>query len=94
MPLPSKTVAGPLRHLPRQRLYITGPQYYYPGGLEEFGMMKAVAEYYGFEVINNASAGKGGFPSCPPPPGRDHLDTCDIVVADVSFSAAVNRKAR
>jgi nucleoside 2-deoxyribosyltransferase len=83
--LPNKTTAGPLRHIKRQRLYITGPQYYYAGGFEELKMMKAAAEYYGFEAINDFAAGEGRFPSCPPPPGRDHLDICDIVVADVSF---------
>ena len=37
------------------KLYITGPQKYFPNGLAELKMYKAVAEYYGFEVVNDFS---------------------------------------
>ena len=68
----------------KQRLYLTGPQRYYPDGLSELLMMKHIAEYYGFEVVNDFSSIKPGLPDYDRI-GRDHLDNCDIVVGDVNF---------
>ncbi|MCQ4949184.1 nucleoside 2-deoxyribosyltransferase [Bittarella massiliensis (ex Durand et al. 2017)] len=75
----------------RPRLYITGPQCFYPGGEHQLLTMKYLAEEYGFEVTNIKE--KMGFDDCDPATGRqplrkltpDYLDDCDIVVGDVNF---------
>ncbi len=65
------------------RMFITGPQKYYPNGLKELKMMKAYAEMYGFEVINDFSYIENGFRDYEHI-DRNFLDDCDVVVADVN----------
>ena len=65
------------------KLYITGPQKYFPNGLAELKMYKAVAEYYGFEVVNDFSYVEKGLEEYEPI-DRTFLDDCDIVIADVN----------
>ena len=65
------------------KLYITGPQKYFPNGPAEMRMYKAVAEYYGFEVINDLSYLENGLVEYEPI-DRSFLDDCDIVIADVN----------
>lgn len=65
------------------KLYITGPQKYYPNGLAELKMCKAFAEYHGFEVINDFSYLENGLKEYEPI-DRSFLDDCDIVIADVN----------
>jgi nucleoside 2-deoxyribosyltransferase len=74
------------------RVYITGPQQYYPNGWEELKMMQAVAERYGFVVANDFSAPPGEHSRrpgqrqiCQRQTCREFLDDCDIVIADVNF---------
>jgi nucleoside 2-deoxyribosyltransferase len=68
----------------KYRLYISGPQRYYPNGLQELIMMKCLAEYYGFEVVNDFSTIKPGLTDYEHI-DRIHLDNCDIIVGDVNF---------
>ncbi|MGV8026193.1 MAG: nucleoside 2-deoxyribosyltransferase [Anaerolineaceae bacterium] len=65
------------------RLYISGPQKYYPNGLKELKMMKGYAEMHGFEVINDFSYLENGYKDFEHI-DRNYLDNCDIVIADVN----------
>lgn len=67
----------------KYRLYITGPQKYYPNGLAELKMCKTYAELYGFEVINDFSYLENNhidFEHI----DRNFLDDCDIIIGDVN----------
>lgn len=80
-----KTGGGQKRtNMRKQRLYITGPQRYYPNGLQELMAMKYTAEYYGFEVVNDFSVIKPGL-SDYEHIDHSHLDNCDIIIGDVNF---------
>lgn len=65
------------------RLYIAGPQKYFPNGLEELKMYKTVAEFYGFEVVNDFSCLENGLADYEKI-DKSFLDDCDIVIADVN----------